>query len=157
MQNSKDELRKQENKITIAKVQYDEINDALAQFDDINEKNTAKFSELTSQIEQKRTEIALMNESNVRIDGLVSVLKNDIEHNNDAIKRLKAELEQLGNSELSDNDEISAKKDAAAEKHALLEQLNEKLDALQNELSQLISNSELISRQIEEKALLLNL
>lgn len=156
LQTSKDELRKQENKITIAKVQYDDIDKALSEFDDINEKNTAKFSELTSQIEEKRSEIALLNENNVRIDGLVSVLKNDIEHNADAIKRLKSELKQLLSGEVSDNDEIAAKRDEAAEKHQLLQQLNAELDALQDELSQLISNSESISRQIEEKALLLN-
>lgn len=156
LKNSKEELRAQESKIMVAKLHYDEITDMLSEFDEVNEKNTAKFSQLTADIENKRTQISELNEQNVRVEGLVSVLKNDIEHNNEAILRLRAEKTELDNSELSDNDEILAKKNAAAEKHARLEELEEKLNALQTELSGLITDSESISRQIEEKALQLN-
>ena len=156
LENSKDALRAQESKIMTAKLHYDELDEALAEFDEINEKNTAEFSELTAAIEKKRTDISDINENNVRIEGIVSVLKNDIEHNIEAINRLKSEKTELDNSFLSDNDEIAAKKSAAAQKHIEIDALNKKLDLLQTELSGLISNSETLSRKIEEKVLQIN-
>ena len=149
LNNSKEELRAQESKIMTAKLHYDEIDEALAGFDEINEQNTARFSELTANIEAKRTLISELNERILRIECLISVAKNDIEHNIEAITRLKAEKTELDNSEISDNDEIIAKKAAAEEKHKEIEELSIKLDTLESELSALISDSENISRQIE--------
>ncbi|MCQ2451389.1 MAG: chromosome segregation protein SMC [Clostridia bacterium] len=156
LNNSKDALRAQESKIMAAKLQYDEINSALEAFDETNENNTAKFSQLTAEIEENRRSISALNEDNVRIEGAISVSENDIAHNKEAIDRLVSEKETLDNSENTVNAEIASKKAEAEEKHGEIAKLGEKLSALEKELTELVSNSESISRQIEEKVLQIN-
>ncbi len=153
LDNSKDALRAQESKILAAELQYKEIDGALSSFDEINEKNTAEFSRLTAQIEENRSQISKINEDIVRIEGVISVAENDIAHNEETIERLNNEKSSL-NTE--DETEVIQKRELAQKKHEEIKVLEEKLDLLEKELSDLISNSEVISRQIEEKALLVN-
>ena len=157
LNNSKDALRAQESKIATAQMQYKEIEDALADFDIKSEQNTAQFTFITSQIENIRQRIAASNEEAVKFEGEISVLNNDILHNNETIERLTAEKFALEESDSTAKKEIENKRGAATEREEIIKALNTKLSELENNLNNLLSDSEIISRKIEEQIKALNL
>ncbi|MBQ3817073.1 MAG: chromosome segregation protein SMC, partial [Clostridia bacterium] len=156
LDNSKDALRNQESKIAAAQLRYQEIENALKSFDEQTEKNSADFAKLTSDIEGERQQISRFNEEIVLKTGNITVINNDISHNNDSIERLKSEAEQLSSSDAAAREEILSKRNEAQLKKQEEEELNLKLSSLEKELSGLLSDSESISRKIEEQARLLN-
>ena len=156
LDNSKEALRAQESKIAAAQLTYREIDEALSDFDRKTEENTAYFARLTSEIEGERLNISNLNEEIVKNDGAVTVINNDIEHNNQSIERLKAETEQLGRSDSEALTEIEAKKAAAVQKQSEKAELEGKLRGLENRLSEMLNDSESISRKIEDEVKRLN-
>jgi len=151
LNNSKDQLRAQESKIANARLQYNEIENALSEFDEKNEENTAQFSKLTATIEQKRNEISLSNEEIVKLDASISLIQNDISHNNETIQRLNAEKSAIGQTDDATASNIVAKKEEAQKIGDEIKTLGEKLTALEDELTSLLTDSESISRKIEEQ------
>ncbi len=156
LDNSKEALRAQESKIAAAQLSYKEIDEALADFDRKAEENTAYFARLTSEIEGERLNISNLNEEIVKTDSSVTVINNDIEHNNESIERLNSEIEQLSKSDSEALAEIEASKLKIEAKQSEKAALEEKLTDLENKLSELLTNSESISRQIENQVKELN-
>ncbi len=157
LNNSKDALRAQESKIATAQMQYKEIEEALNDFDTKSEQNTAQFTFITSQIENIRQRISLSNEETVKFEGEISVLNNDILHNNETIERLNSEKQALYDSDSNAKLEIESKRNLALEKHQVIDELNKKLSELENNLNNLLTDSESISRKIEDQIKALNL
>ncbi len=156
LNNSKDALRAQESKIATAQMQYKEIEEALNDFDVKSEQNTAQFTFITSQIENIRQQISLSNEESVKFEGEISVLNNDILHNNETVERLLTEKAALEESDSTAKQEIEAKRNEAVDKQNIISGLNTKLSNLESELNNLLSDSENISRKIEEQIKTLN-
>lgn len=156
LDNSKEALRAQESKIAAAQLTYREIDEALSDFDRKTEENTAYFARLTSEIEGERLNISNFNEEIVKNDGAVTVINNDIEHNNQSIERLKAETEQLGRSDSEAQREIEQKRGQAELKNKEKFELENHLKALENRLSEMLNDSESISRKIEDEVKSLN-
>ena len=156
LDNSKEALRAQESKIAAAQLTYREIDEALSDFDRKTEENTAYFARLTSEIEGERLNISNFNEEIVKNDGAVTVINNDIEHNNQSIERLKAETEQLGRSDSEAQREIEEKRSQAALKNDEKTELENKLRGLEDRLSEMLNDSESISRKIEDEVKSLN-
>ena len=157
LNNSKDALRAQESKIDAARLQYKEIEEALQEFDIKAEENTAEFTNLTSQIEEQRNSIAASNEETVKLQGNITVIKNDILHNNESISRLNSEKLSLSSSDAAAKEEIAAKIALAEEKKQRIENLNTQISELEAQLSSLLADSENISRKIEEEVRRLNI
>lgn len=155
--NSKDALRAQESKIATAQMQYKEIEEALSEFDQKSEQNTAQFTFITSQIENIRQRISSSNEETVKFEGEISVLNNDILHNNETIERLNGERAALLESDSTAKQDIENKRNTALQKDGIIKKLNIKLSSLENNLNNLLSDSESISRKIEEQVKTLNL
>ena len=156
LDNSKDLLRAQESKIEAAELKYREIENALSDFDIESEKNSEKFSKLTSDIENIRAAIALFNEQSVKLEGTISVFENDIIHNEETVKRLECEKAELNNSDSAAKEEIELKKRLAAEKETVIKESKDNLIKAEEELSGLLSDSENLSGQIEELTAKLN-
>lgn len=157
LNNSKDLLRAQESKITAAQIQYKELEDALAVFDLKSEQNTAAFTSITSKIENIRQQISLSNEEIIKLNGEISVLNNDILHNNENAERLIAEKETLEKNDFTAKSDIESKRNSAKEIQIKISELNGKLSTLETSLNGLLSDSESISRKIEEQVKALNL
>lgn len=157
LNNSKDALRAHESKIATAQMQYKEIEEALNEFDTKSEQNTAQFTFITSQIENLRQRIALSNEEIVKFEGEISVLNNDISHNNETIERLNSEQLSLEETDVAARQDIENKRNLALEKQALIDDLNNNLSVLETKLNNLLSDSESISRKIEDQIKALNL
>lgn len=156
LNNSKDILRAHESKIAAAQLQYKEIENALSEFDIKSEQNTAQFTQITSQIENIRAKIASNNEESVKFEGEISVLNNDILHNKETIERLKTEKASLELSDSTAKQEIQDKRNSANQKSVLIDNLNADLTSLNNQLNSLLSDSEDISRKIEEQIKTMN-
>ncbi len=157
LNNSKDALRAQESKIATAQMQYKEIENALADFDLQSEQNTAQFTLITSNIENIRQQIAASNEDILKFEGEISVLNNDISHNEETVERLAAEKTALEESDTSAKEEITNKRSAVNEKIEKIKELNEKLSIFEGNLNNLLTDSESISRKIEDQIKALNL
>ena len=156
LNNSKEALRNQESKIAAAELSYREIEEALEEFDRKAEQNTSYFAKLTSDIEGERLNISSSNEEIVKLEGQISVLETNIEHNNEDAVRLTEEKETLSRSDTDALAEIEAKRNAASELALKKTELDEKLHSLESELSELLSDSDSISRKIEAQIRQLN-
>ena len=156
LNNSKDVLRAQESKIATAQQQYKDIESALSEFDALSEQNTAKFTAITSEIENIRAQIAASNEDIVKFEGEISVLNNDISHNKANIERLNNEKSGLEMSDSTAKQEIESKRNAAEQKQQQVDKLNAELASFENQLNGLLTDSESISRKIEEQVKVLN-
>ncbi len=156
LNNSKDALRSQESKIMVCQGQYKEIEQMLEDFDRKTEQNTSLFAKLTSDIEGERLNISLVNEEIVKSNGVITVLENDIAHNEETIARLTDEKQSLSTSDTDAKLEIEAKYNEVKALEGKRTELDEKLRALESELSQLLIDSDLSSREIENKIRTLN-
>ena len=157
LNNSKEALRNQESKIAAAQLSYREIEQALEEFDRKTEENTAFFARLTSEIEGERLNISSVSEEIVKLGGEITVLENNILHNNEDIARLNDEKSGLGKTDLEANAEIENKENLINEKNVLKTEIEEKLRILENQLSELLSDSDSISRKIESQIRELNI
>ncbi|MBR3144715.1 MAG: chromosome segregation protein SMC [Clostridia bacterium] len=156
LNNSKELLRSEESKIDAAQIAYKEIEESLSSFDEQAENNTRMFTEITAKIEEKRNEIAALNEESLKLEGDISVINNDILHNEETIKRLNDEKRELELSDKNAIDEIAKKRELAEKKSTFIDTLNKNLSNLENELSTLLLDSENISKQIEDKIIEIN-
>ena len=154
--NSKQALREQENKISIATMQYKEIDEKLRNFDSENEKNSRDFALLTVGIEECRNNISSFNEEIATLGGEMSVIGRDKEHNDLSIERLVAEREHLKKNDETAEAEIEEKNIAASRKEEEIAALEEQLSSLEKSLTEMISKSETISKNIEELVRKLN-
>ena len=151
LNNSKDALRSQESKIMVCQGQYKEIEQMLEDFDRKTEQNTSLFAKLTSDIEGERLNISLVNEEIVKSNGVITVLENDIAHNEETVARLTDEKQSLSTSDTDAKLEIEAKYNEVKALEDKKLELDGKLRALESELSQLLIDSDLSSREIENK------
>ena len=149
LENSKNNLNAQDDKISVAQAHYKELEEKLVGFDEQTEKNSADFARFSAEIDDRRNRIASYNENVAKILGDISVLNNDILHNEESINRLNAEAEEIAfSSELSVK-EISDKRALADVKKIEIESLSGLLSATENKLSELLLSSDDISRKIE--------
>ncbi len=156
LNHSKELLRTQESKIDACRLKYNEIEESLGDFDAKAEANSDEFARMTANIEAKRTEISSINEEIVKLEGNISIVKNDISHNNESILRLDGERTQLSKGDINAKEEIDDKHRLAEEKRAEISAFKERISQLEGELAALLTDSESISRKIEEQITLLN-
>lgn len=156
LNNSKEALRNQESKIMVAQAQYKEIEAMLEDFDRKTEQNTSLFARLTSNIEGERLNISSINEEIAKANGVVTVLENDILHNEESITRLNDEKAALSTSDTDALAEIELKNQSAKEVEEKKLALEEKLHALETELTELLSETDTNSRKIENEIRMLN-
>ena len=156
LENSKEALRNQESKIAAAQLTYREIDEALSDFDRKAEENTAYFAKLTSDIEGERLNISNFNAEIVKTESAITVINNDIEYNKKSVLKLNEEKEQLGVSSAEAYAQIEEKRKSAQEKGLKKEELSVKEKELEDKLNSLLSDSESISRNIENEAKTLN-
>ncbi len=156
LNNSKDALKQQENKITAARLKYNEIDEELRNFDLKTEQNSKDFALVTGLIEQKRESISEHNEEIARIGGEISVIETNIAHKKESADTLKGEIESLLADGETAKAEIEFKQSVIKEKEAVIISLKEKLSLLEQELNTMLCDSEKISRQIEDLTKKLN-
>ena len=114
---SQKELKEQDEKITIAKNQYDDAENALENIRVESEEIYRKNAELASSIENKRNEISDIEAVISEKRSLISVAKNDILHHNESIDRLHNEISQT----MQNSDELEKSIAEKQEKISILD------------------------------------
>jgi chromosome segregation protein len=134
---SQDELKAQDEKISIAKTQYDDAEKALADIQTETEDIYRKNGELSSKIESTRAEIAEYESKISQKRSLVSVAQNDILHNNENIARIENEILQADQSAEDLVSKIEEKQETIAaldskviEKQKRYSEISEQLNAI---------------------------
>lgn len=156
LNNSKESLRNQESKIAAAEFSYSEIEASLEEYERKTEENTSYFAKLTSDIEGQRLSISSANEEILKLEGQISVIESNIQHNTDNSDRLFQEKEMLSRSDtdaLAEIEKNNSESDRLKSEKIVSE---EKLRGLESQLSELLTDSDNISRKIESQIRALN-
>ena len=91
---SQDNLKVQDEKISIARNQYEEAEQALAEIQSETEEIYQKNGELSAKADSLRAEISKLDSDIAEKKSLISVAENDILHHNENIDRIKGEIER---------------------------------------------------------------
>ena len=91
---SQDNLKEQDEKISIARSQYEDAEKALAEIQSETEELYQKNGELSAKADSLRAEISKLDSDIAEKKSLISVAENDILHHNENIERIKGEIER---------------------------------------------------------------
>lgn len=145
-------LREHEEKISIARSQHEAVEEELEAIAARIEENFRETNECTARMDAGRGEAAQLDEQAVRTEGEISVLMNDISHNEQDIVRLKQQIESAALSEKDIDGEIAAKRESIREKEIRIEESRKKLDSFNQRLEELRQGADEATRQIEQAA-----
>ncbi|MBQ1658792.1 MAG: chromosome segregation protein SMC [Clostridia bacterium] len=151
------QLRQQEDKITVAKAQYDSTEKDLNAIQSESESIYTQQNECTLAIESVRKQISKYEEKLSEKKSRISVKKNDILHNENSIARINGEITQMRELGMSIGREIKSKKKEIdknkvllSEKKAELEKYTKSLGALKSDESRSGEKFDEISAFIDE-------
>ncbi len=160
IEKSKNGLREQEHKLSVAASQYEQTENALVDIIAQIEQTISEGQAITLEIERLRDSISSSEEEATAIDGKIAVERNTIEHNEQTVERITGDM---GDSEASKAEidaqieqaqaDITEKEKAVAEKKTALEAELKKLTELMGQNSE---NSEKV-REINEEITALTL
>ena len=156
LERSNDNLREQEHKITLASAQYEDAEKRIAEIVENIEKNSENYTKTISLIDEQRRIIASAEEDITRTEGEINVFLNTIKYHNESIERLLGEIEELKKSDDSAVAEIEEKNQLKLKKRDEIVLLKEQYNEAKDQLTNLISNSESITRKMEELTLKVN-
>lgn len=134
---SQDSLKQQDEKISIARAQYEEAEQTLQNIQTETEEIYSKNGLLSAQIENIRNEISQQESEISQKKSLISVAENDILHSNENIDRINNEILQTEQSADSLEKTISEKQERIAvldseiiEKQKKYSEISEKLNII---------------------------
>ena len=142
-------VREAEEKIAIAQSQYREAEAELEKLAQEIERNFTETNGCTAQMETVRTEAASADEGATRKEGEISVVENDIRHDEETIARLTGEIEDAAKSEKELAGEIAEKETAVKAKEAEIARHNSDFIAFTAELEALRSGTDSATKEID--------
>ncbi|MDP4119684.1 MAG: chromosome segregation protein SMC [Bacillota bacterium] len=143
-------LHEQENKIAIARAQYDAVLESLQQINEETEANYLKTGEFASKIDETRREISSYEEKCAEKRSAVSVLENDLLHNSATIERLKSEIENVDETFNTLEQSIEEKKTKITEIEKIKNEKQENYNEATEELNSLHLSSSKSSTDLQE-------
>ena len=153
---SKETLRKQENKIAAATEQYNDFNRQIEEIENSLDENSNLFNELTAKIDTLRVDAGETDQRITRIEGDINVLKTSLGYNEENINRIKEDSERLNLSNQTAEEKIKEHNLQKAELKAELEQVLAEEKDIMLELSSLTLKSENALKQKESISFKLN-
>lgn len=148
---SKDDLREHEQKLEIAKAQYDKIGRELATIQAQGEINSRDIQSIAVQIDSIRRESEKTNEQSAQTKSEIAVLDNTVLHNNETIERLRRDIELANSSDEAVNNSINEKREQIARLEMLVADKTAEVEGKSAQLSSLSDDSGDFSQQIEDK------
>lgn len=146
-------LRVHSEKSSIAKNQLQQANDSIEELSAETEKTYFETGELAVKIDSCREEAAAFEEQAVRTDSEISVIKNDIFHNNQQIQRLEKQILAADASEQETLCELEKKNAEIQDKTKDIEESRKKLDSFNQRLEDLRKGTDKATADIEEIAM----
>ncbi|MBQ2841547.1 MAG: chromosome segregation protein SMC [Clostridia bacterium] len=154
IEKSKNGLREQEHKLSVAASQYEQTETQLTELIEQIEQAIKEGQEMTLEIERLRQSISEGEEEAAVIDGKIAVEKNTIEHNEQTIERITGDMGDSESSKAEIDAQIEAAQKDTAEKEELVSHKKTALEAEIRRLGELMGqnseNSEK-AREINEK------
>ncbi|MEA4912865.1 MAG: chromosome segregation protein SMC [Oscillospiraceae bacterium] len=142
IERSRDSLRLQDDKIAVARQDYDRIQEQLvsmnAQIDNIYTEN----NRMNADVERCNADILSVNEQISATESAIAVLNNDVEHAAQQIEALRAERASLAGDGDSLADEIAEKKRLIGTKKEETEEIGRAIADVGQQLSALIESGE---------------
>ncbi len=142
LKDSKERLREEENKLTLASHQYRQIQDELASLARRSEEEGAKAQELMAKIDELRRDAAGAEEETTRLNGEIAVLENTILHQNETIQRLQDDIQRSGQDDQAIDKEMIQKQTEREEVRQRISQKEAEAQGLQERLLSLSEQSE---------------
>ena len=144
------ELREQEHKIDAVKASYEVSENDLAAIEKELEEVAEKVTSINLAIEQIRLGASGYEEEALRKDGEISVLNATLEHNNETIERLTADITDADGTGATLDEQIDAKNKTIAENEKLIADKKAELESVANELSKVQNeNMEISDKTVE--------
>lgn len=144
------ELREQEHKIDAVKASYEVSENDLAAIEKELEDVAEKVTSINLAIEQSRLGASGYEEEALRKDGEISVLNATLEHNNETIERLTADITDADGTGATIDEQIEAKNKTIAENEKLIADKKAELESVANELSKVQNeNMEISDKTVE--------
>lgn len=144
------ELRDQEHKIDAVKASYEISENDLADIEKELEEVAEKVTSINLAIEQSRLGASGYEEEALRKDGEISVLNATLEHNNETIERLTADITDADGTGATIDEQIEAKNKTIAENEKLIADKKAELESVANELSKVQNeNMEISDKTVE--------
>lgn len=140
------ELREQEHKIDAANASYDICEKELKDIENEIEEIAQKTVSINTQIEQIRAGSKAYEEEALRKDGEASVLQTTLNHNNETIERLKNDIGDVDNTNLSIDAQIEEKNEFIAKSKKDIELRKQELKEVTDEMNNLLSSNEEFSK-----------
>ena len=137
------DLREQEHKIDATQASYDVCEKELSSIEKEIEDIIESTGKINIEIEQIRVGAKALEEEALRKDGEASVLETTLEHNNETIERYKNDIGDMGDTNISIDSQI-------AEKNALIESNNIRLEEKKQELKNVTAEMESLVSSNEE-------
>ena len=144
------ELREQEHKIDAVKASYEVSENDLAAIEKELEDVAEKVTSINLAIEQSRLGASGYEEEALRKDGEISVLNATLEHNNETIERLTADITDADGTGATLDEQIDAKNKTIAKNEKLIADKKAELESVANELSKVQNeNMEFSDKTVE--------
>ena len=148
-------LREHEEKISLARAQHEEIEEELEQIAVRIEQNYRETNDCTAQMDVARNEAADLDGQAVRTEGEIGLLRNEISHNSQDVRRLQEQIEAAAASGEDIDREIAGKQAEITGKERSIEESRDKLLTFTQRLEELRQGADEATRQIEQAALVL--
>lgn len=133
IERSREGLRAQEDKISLAAADYEQAERELERISAQIEELMSTGSGITVQIEELRTKAASDEEQATAVDGRIAVERNNLSHNRETIERIQRDMEAATATEQHLDDQITVAEKEIAEINGQIEncrlQLLELLDS----------------------------
>ena len=144
------DLREQEHKIDAVKASYEVSENELASIEKEIEEVAEKVTSINLAIEQSRLGASGYEEEALRKDGEISVLNATLEHNNETIARLAADISDADGTGATLDEQIEAKNAVIAQNKKLIADKKAELENVANELSRVQNdNMEFSDKTVE--------
>lgn len=144
------ELREQEHNIDAVRASYEVSENDLAAIEKELEEVAEKVTSINLAIEQSRLGASGYEEEALRKDGEISVLNATLEHNNETIERLTADITDADGTGATIDEQIEAKNKTIAENEKLIADKKAELESVANELSKVQNeNMEISDKTVE--------
>lgn len=144
------DLREQEHKIDAVKASYEVSENELDAIEKEIESVAEKVTFVNSEIEQNRLGASGYEEEALRKDGEISVLNATLEHNNETVARLTADITDADGTGATLDEQIEAKNAVIAQNEKLIADKKAELESVANELSRVQNdNMEFSDKTVE--------
>ena len=144
------QVREQEDKIAVAQSQYNDIEKTLENIQSKSENIFSQQNALNRQADELRTQISEYDGIYAQKSSEISVLKNDILHNEQNIERIKNDIVSAKDSEKLIADEIAQKEKSVSENQKSLSLKNAELSIYTKSLDSLKTEENKISAQLDK-------